>query len=114
MNINFNFLVVQLALAQHFAEFLARFAVVLLDRGIVAKADRLHRWWQQRIEYALFSSIFGAVPEFAHRIFANHLDSNVHQVAHNTVDFTTDVADLGELGGFDLDKRCFRQPCQSS
>ena len=50
---------------------------------------------------------------FAHCILANHLHGDVHEVADNTVDFATDVADLRELSGLDLDEGRFRELRQS-
>ena len=44
-----------------------------------------------------------------HRLFAGHLDGDIHEVTNDAVDLAADVADLGELGCLDLDKRRFRQ-----
>ena len=49
-----------------------------------------------------------------HRVFANHLDGDVHQVTNDAVDFAADVANLGELGCFNLDERRFRESRQTT
>jgi hypothetical protein len=37
---------------------------------------------------------------------ADHVDRALHQVAHHRLHVATDVPDLGELGGLDLDEWC--------
>jgi hypothetical protein len=38
-------------------------------------------------------------------LLAQHLERGIGQVADDRLDVTADVADFGELGGFDLDER---------
>ena len=54
------------------------------------------------------------MPKLCHRFFTNQLDRNVHQIANDAVDFTADVADLGEFGCFDLDEGCFGESCEAA
>ena len=50
---------------------------------------------------------------FAHE-FAGHSDRAVQQVADNLLHVTPNIADFGELGRFDLDKRRAGQLCQTA
>ena len=43
------------------------------------------------------------------RLLARHVDGDLHEVAHDLLDVAADIADLGELGGLDLDERRLRQ-----
>ena len=90
LDLDFDLLVVELALAQHLAELLAR---------VVAGVGN------ERIENPLLGRIFGPKSDFRHGLFARHLDRGVHEIADDAVDFATDVADLGKLGRLHLDER---------
>ena len=50
----------------------------------------------------------------AHLTFALLLDGDVDEIAHDRIDVLADVADLGELRGFDFEKRRAREFRQAS
>src|SRR6266480_5483376 len=91
LHLDFDFLVVELAGAQPFAE-------GILGRGAGVLAD-------QRIHHAILGGELRAsahVPAFS----LPHLgDCDFHQIAYDLLDVAPDIADLGELGRFDLDER---------
>ena len=45
---------------------------------------------------------------------AGERDGNLDQVAHDLLDVAADIADLGELGGFDLEERRAGEPRQAA
>ncbi len=91
LHFDLDLLVVELALAQPFAKAFAR-------RGAGAGAD-------QSIEHALFRRLFGARLHVLALAFARQRDRNFDQVADDLLDVAADIADLGELGGFDFQER---------
>jgi len=93
---------------------LSRITVLRLVVHVSRKTDRLFWRRQQRVKYALLGGVFGAVTELRYRGLANHLDGDVHQVADDTVDLTTHITNLSELGRLDLDERGFRQSSKTS
>ena len=74
----------------------------------------LRRRRQERVEHTVFGGILGAVAVFAHGLFAQILQGDFHQIAHNAVDVTPHIAHFGELGGLDFDKRRIGQPRQTA
>ena len=102
--------VVELALAQHLAEFLPRRRVGGLH---VLKIDFARRR-QQHVEDALLGRVGGAVAHLARLRFARLLDRDVDQIADDRVDVAADVADLGELGRLDLDERRIGEPREAA
>ena len=46
--------------------------------------------------------------------FARQRDGDLDQVAHDLLDVAADIADLGELGGFDLEERRAGEPRQAA
>ena len=59
---------------------------------------------QQDVEQALFGIQFGFVRDVFEFLFADHFDGDLNQVANHGFDIAADVADFGELGGFDLEE----------
>src|SRR5687768_6528531 len=104
-DVDLDLLVVELALAQHLAETLAR------GVGVVA-LDRRHAR-QQGVEHAFLGDVLGARAHLVHFLLARALHRDLRQVAHDGVDVATDVAHLGELGGLDLDEGRVREPRQA-
>ncbi len=96
LHLDLDFLVVEFAGAQLFAEALAR-------RGTGTGAD-------QGIEHALFGGELGLRLHVLAFAFAGERDGNLDQVAHDLLDVAADIADLGELGGFDFEERRGGQP----
>jgi hypothetical protein len=94
-------LVVQLAFAQALAEQLAGVGI----RGWGSSAEAGARRRQQGVEDAVFGGVFGAVAHADDFLLAQHLQRGIGQVADDRLDVAADVADFGELGGFDLDER---------
>ena len=94
---------IELAFAEHLAEFLSRLAVARCRLGLGHEAHRL-RSRQQCIEHSFFSRIHGAMTDLLHLFFARHLDRHVHEVLDDRIDLASHVADLGELGRFHLDE----------
>ncbi len=110
LDVDLDFLVVELTFTQPLSEFLAGVAVRRRRFGLLREADARPCGRQQHVENALLGRILGAMADLRHGVFAGHLDRHVDQVAHDAVDLAADVADLGKLGGFDLDEGCFGQP----
>ncbi len=109
--LDLDLLVVELAFAQHLAEFLARGRIGRLHVVEVHFARRR----QQRIEHALLGGVGGAVANLARFGLARLLDRRLGEVADDRVDVAADVADFGELGRLDLDERRvgeLRQPAR--
>ena len=100
---------VQLALAQHLADFLARLAIARLQRLVGGEAHAIARLRQQRIQHALFSGIRRAHAHLLHLLLARHLHRDVHELLHDGVHVAPDVAHFGELGGFHLHERRIRE-----
>ena len=96
--------VVELVLAQHLAEFLARFRIARVRRLIGREAHHA-RLGQQRVQHALLGGIERALAHLRHLLLARHLHRHVGQLLHDRLDVAADVADLGELGGFHLHER---------
>ena len=65
---------------------------------------------QQEIEQAIFRVLRRLVFHLEQPLFAHHFDTELDEVAHHRLDIAPDVADFGELGGFDLEKGRLRQP----
>ena len=59
---------------------------------------------QQQIEQTFFGVQFGLVFDFFELFFAHHVDGDLDEVAHNGFDVAADVADFGELRGFDFEE----------
>ncbi len=111
-NLDFDFLVVEIALAQLLAELLpgaARPKPVLARR--LAGADSCRR--QQHVQHAVLGGIHGAVADDAHGFLAGVLDRRLGQVANDGVHVAADVADFGELGRLDLDEGRMGEPRQA-
>jgi hypothetical protein len=98
---------VEFALAQPLAELLPRRA------GVVTRAcgkPDIARWRQQDVEDPVLGGVLGAGGDLLHFRLAGLLDRHVDQVANDRVDIAADIADLGELRGFDLDEWGIGQP----
>ena len=67
---------------------------------------------QQQVEDPFLRRLRGLLPDFGAPLFANHLDAELDEIADHRLDVTADVADLGELRRFDLQKGRLGQPCQ--
>jgi hypothetical protein len=104
-DLDLDLLVVELAFAQLLAELLPR-GVILAGRVLEAHAARAR---QQRVEDPFFGSLLRPGAHAAHRLLAGLLDADLDEIAHDGVDVAPDVADLGELGGLDLDERRIRE-----
>ena len=68
----------------------------------------------QRIEHALLGGGFGARAHFAAAALARHVERDFDQIAHDLLDVAPDIADLGELGGFDLEERRAGEPGEAA
>ena len=112
-HVDLDFLVVERTLAQALAEGLARDVAIL---GI-ARADveaEVARRRHQDVDHAVLGRVLGALAILFHFAGAGLLDADVDQVADDGIDIAPDVADFGELGRFDLDKRCVGQLGQAA
>ena len=110
--VDVDFLVVELTLAQFLAEGLSCGIVA----GVTSRRHHLviARWRKQNIENAFFGSLFGAMPMGAHRSFTSLLHGDLHQIADDRVHILAHVADFGEFSGLHLDERCTGQPRQAA
>ena len=59
----------------------------------------------QRIDHALFGGELRACQHVLALLLAGLGDRNFHQIADDLFDVAADIADLGELGGLDLQER---------
>ena len=91
LHFDLDFLVVEFAVAQLFAEALAR--------------GRAGAGTDQRIEHAFFSRLFGARLHILALLLADKRDTDLDQVADDLLDVAADIADLGEFGRLDLEER---------
>ena len=109
-DLDFDFLIVELALPELFPENLpgGRLGIVFRRRFITA------RLWQKYVQNTFFGQIFSQVLDFLHLRFANHLDRNIGQVPDNRLHVASDIADFGELGRFNFDEGGVGQSGQSS
>ena len=64
---------------------------------------------QQQIEDPLLRRLPRLLAHFGDPLLPHHVDRQLDEVAHHRLDVAADVADLGELRGFDLDERRLRQ-----
>ena len=80
----------------------------------VLSAGRLRgaRLRNQHVEDALLGGVLGAGADLAHLGLARLLDGQFREVADDGVDVLAHVADLGELGRFDLDEGRIGEPRQ--
>lgn len=116
-DLDLDFFVVELALAQALAEGLARAVAFLrcVGRGAVARLEaEVARLRQQDVEHAVFRCVFGACAHLGHFGQAGLLDADVDQVADDGVHVAAHVTDFGELGRFDLDERRIGQLGQAT
>ncbi len=121
-HIDLDHAVVELAfaelLAQFFAGALVRFVAgrgegerIVAARLALGRGGGSGRWRgrrQKQVEQPLFGVQFCLVFYFFKLFFAHHVDGYLDQVAHDGFDVAAHVADLGELGGFDLQERRVR------
>ncbi len=91
---DFDFLVVQFAFAQFFAEDLAGVGIIV---GLLAAGVG-----QQGVEHPVLGGVFRLVPHAGHFLFAQQFDRHFHQIADDGFHVPAHIAHLGELGGFDL------------
>ena len=109
--VDLDFLVVELAFAQHLAEALARRTFFARQFGFI-ETDAARRR-QQSVENAFLGGFLGAEFHLLRRLRAQVLDRGFHQVADDGVDIAADVADFGELGRLDLDEGRVGEPRQA-
>ena len=98
LRLDLDFLVVELAGAQ------------LLAEGIAGGGAR--RRSDQRIQHALFGGLLRAGLHVLALALAHLDDRDLDEVADDLLDVSADIADFGELGGFDLDEGRVGQLCQ--
>ncbi len=96
LDVDFHHAVVELAGAQALAQLFA---------GAVGAFGGLGLRRHQQIEQAFFGVALGALADFVEALLAHHVDGDLHQIADHGFDVAADVADLGELAGFDLEER---------
>ena len=92
-------LVVQFPGAQFLAEGLAR-------RRLRARSD-------QGVQDAFLGLTFGASLDARAALVAHHDQGAFDQIAHDLIDVAADIADLGELGGLDLEEGRTGKPRQT-
>src|SRR4051812_42507967 len=96
--LDFDLLVVQLAGAKFLAE------RVFSGRACVRA--------NQRIDDARFGGLLGTDLNVFALSLACQRDADLQKIAHDLLDVAADIADLGELSGFDLDERRAGEPRQ--
>src|SRR5581483_12516668 len=110
---DFDHALIELAFAQLLAEFFAgaRLRDGNFGRALeydTASTGRLRRFRRGRrekeVEQALLGVEFGFVGDIFELLFPDHVDGDLDQIADHGFDVAADVADLGKLRGFDLEK----------
>jgi hypothetical protein len=107
-DLDFDFLVVELAFAQLLAELLPR--VALFRR--LAGADSCSRQQAHPARDPPAASM-ARIAHDPHGLFPGILDCRLDQVADDGVHVTADIADLGKLGRLDLDEGRVGEACQA-
>ena len=64
LNLDFDFLVVELAFAQHLAKFLPCVTVSRSTLGVLRETNAARCWRQQGVKHAFFGRVLGAMPHF--------------------------------------------------
>ena len=95
---DFDMRVVELAGAKLFAQLFAR--LLEASRSLSFSCGGI-----EQIEQSLFGVALGALGDFFETLFAHHVDRYVDEVANHGFDVAADVADFGELAGFDFEER---------
>src|SRR5262245_53697284 len=98
---------VELPFMQHAPELVPR-----ADLGATARALRADRLdatvvahgWEEEVEQPLLGQLARAHANLLLLLLAHHVDGELGQLADDRLDVAADVADLGELGGLDLDE----------
>jgi hypothetical protein len=111
--LDLDLLVVEAARAKLLAELLAR-ALPLFPggAGLIVEPRGGRQGREQQVQDALFGPLARLLADLRAPLVAHHADADLHQVADHRLDVAADVADLGELGGLDLQERGLRQPGQ--
>ena len=65
---------------------------------------------QEQVEEPLLGVALGLLAHLHDPLFTNHRDCEFDDISHHRLDIATNVAHLGELGGFHLQKRRLGQP----
>ncbi len=68
--------------------------------------------WKQEVEQPLFDTVGRDFPTFILPLPSDHVDRDIHQVAHHGLYIAPHVPDLGELRGLHFDERRARQTGQ--
>src|SRR4051795_125560 len=96
------------SLLQLLAQLFASPLRLLADgRRLLVVLGRRGQRWKKEIEEPLFRLLLCFLPYFGEPLFAHELDADLREVSDHRLHVTSDVAHLGELGGFDLQKRGF-------
>ena len=66
----------------------------------------------QRVDHAVLGGLLGARLDVLALALARQRDGDLDQIAHDLLDVAADIADLGELGGLDLEERRAGEPRQ--
>ena len=66
------------------------------------------------IDHPLLGGLLGARLHVLALLLARLRDRDLDQVAHDLLDVAADIADLGELGGLDLDERRAGEPGEAA
>ena len=108
LHVDFDHALVELAVTQLLAHPLAGAAHLVAHAArIFVGRGRPRR--QQQIEQPLLGIELRLGAHFLDALVAHHVDGELDQVADHRLDVAADVADFGELRGFDLDERRMRQ-----
>ena len=99
-NLHLHFLVVELAFAQHLAEFFPRVLA-----GVFA---------DQSVDDPLLGQHLGPGVDLLAVDLAGRVDGDLDQVADDLFHITPDITDFGEFGGLDLDEGGLRQTGQAA
>ncbi len=110
-NLDFDFAIIQLAFAQHFAKSLP--GIVVFRRRPSPVKPRLGPR-QQNIQHPVLRRVGGAVAHLGHFLFSRHFDGDVDKIADDRINFAANIAHFREFGGFDLDEGRLGEPGQAA
>ena len=98
---------------QHVAKFVARLGIARRGGFVCRKSSE---FWsrQQNVEDTLARGRLGLIADSRHFLLTHHLDRDIGQFLDDGIHLAPDIADLGELRGFNLYKGSVGQPCQTA
>jgi hypothetical protein len=112
-DVDFDVLVIEAAVAELLAQLFPRALRLLADRRrllVVLGGGGKRR--QQQIEHTFLGRLARLLAHLGGPLLLDHIDTELHEVAHHGLHVAADVPHLGELRRLHLEERRLRQPRQ--